>query len=682
MPNNLQASLAPWGVSLFCSIFVSLAAMAQGPETAQADSAFSRRGYFTAADEYTAAYTKVKTDVNLKGYCAFRAGESFRLHFKNKSAVEWYEKAIGLRYGEQEADLYLSYGDALRSLLRWDEAIKMYEKYRDAGGSKKVSKQRIESADYVAILIEEADSRYVIESLPILNSVESDCQPVITGKNDNEVIFASARLSSKGSNIDPITGEKWYDLFVSEIDKKDDWATARWAEPTPLGNTICTQHHEGAPCLDSEGKTLYFTRVEETKIGGETGNLPPDIWYSKKQGTRWGASERLNIVNRESGDESSVGSPTLSPDDNVLVFASNMPGGQGGMDLWYLEATDGSFEGAIPQNLGPEINTPGNDWYPFYRDNGSLYWATDAREGGYGGLDIWMARGTEEPMTFGEPEMMPYPINSVTDDFAITFRPGKDEGMFSSNREEGDEKGMDDLYMFYLPPISVCMQADVYDQTTGNTLTGAKLHVVCAETGEEIDYDFEAVELGGQLYCDGIFKAGQSYSVTASFDGYLTNGVNFNYVGVERDRTLPIEFPLQEAVLAKDYDMPQVLFPFGSAELLIDETVNSADSLTFLIDLLERNENLIIKVKSHTDSRGTASDNLKLSQQRAETCVNYLVENGIPMARLRPEGFGETQLLVSDAEIAKMPKDEQESAHQINRRTVFEILSFDYKPED
>lgn len=678
MPNNLQASLAPWGLTLFCSIFVSLAAMAQGPETAEADAAFERRGYFLAADEYTAAYAKIKTDVNLKGYCAFRAGEAYRLHHKNKSAKEWYDKAIGLKYGDQEPDLYLSMGDALRSLLRWDEAIEMYQKYRQAGGSKRVSKERIESTDYVAILIEEADSRYVLESLPILNDVSYDYTPVITGKNDNEVIFASSRESSAGSNRDKITGEAFADLFMSEIDKKDDWATARWSEPVPLSNTICTEHQEGAPCLDSEGKMLYFMRCRQE---GET-FFPCEIYYAKKQGTRWGASEQLNIINRELDDSSRIGHPTLSPDDNMLVFASNMPGGQGGTDLWYLEARDGSFEGAIPQNLGPEINTPGNEQFPFYRDNGSLYWATDAREGGYGGWDIWMARGTEESMTFGEPEMMPYPINSVTDDFAITFRPGKDEGMFTSNREEGDEKGLDDLYMFYLPPISVCMQADVYDQTTGNTLTGAKLHVVCAETGEEIDYDFEAEELGGQLYCDGIFKAGQSYSVTASFDGYLTNGVNFNYVGVERDRTLPIEFPLQEAVLAKDYDMPQVLFPFGSAELLIDETVNSADSLTFLIDLLERNENLIIKVKSHTDSRGTASDNLKLSQQRAETCVNYLVENGIPMARLRPEGFGETQLLVSDAEIAKMPKDEQENAHQINRRTVFEILSFDYKPED
>ena len=414
---------------------------------------------------------------------------------------------------------------------------------------------------------------------------------------------------------------------------------------------------------------------------GET-FFPCEIYYAKKQGTRWGASEQLNIINRELDDSSRIGHPTLSPDDNVLVFASNMPGGQGGTDLWYLEAQDGSFEGAIPQNLGPEINTPGNEQFPFYRDNGTLYWSTDAREGGYGGWDIWMALGTQEPMVFGEPEMLPYPINSVTDDFGITFRPGKDEGMFTSNREEGDEKGLDDLYMFYLPPISVCMQADVYDQSTGNTLTGTKLHVVCAETGEEVDYDFDSMELGGQLYCDGIFKAGQSYTVTASYEGYLTNGVNFNYVGVERDRTLPVEFPLQEAVLAKDYDMPQVLFPFGSADLLINDAVNSADSLTFLIDLLERNENLIIKVKSHTDSRGSAKDNLTLSQQRAETCVNYLVDNGIPMARLRPEGFGESQLLVSDAEIAKMPKKEQEKGHQVNRRTVFEILSFDYKPED
>ena len=678
MPQHLQASLARLGTFFFCFVFVAVSASGQGPETAEADAVFERRGYFKAADEYTAAYAKVKTDVGLKGYCAYMAGESFRMHYKNKSAVEWYEKAIGLKYGDKNADLFLHLGDAQRSLLNWDDAIEMYTKYREAGGSKRISRDRIESTDYVAILIEESDSRYVLEGLPILNDPSYDYTPVITGKNDNEVIFASSRASSQGSNRDEITGEKFADLFMSEIDKKDDWATARWSEPVPLSNTICTEHQEGAPCLDSEGKMLYFMRCRQE---GET-FFPCEIYYAKKQGTRWGASEQLNIINRELDDSSRIGHPTLSPDDNVLIFASNMPGGQGGTDLWYLEAQDGSFEGAIPQNLGPEINTPGNEQFPFYRDNGTLYWSTDAREGGYGGWDIWMARGTQEPMVFGEPEMLPYPINSVTDDFGITFRPGKDEGMFTSNREEGDEKGLDDLYMFYLPPISVCMQADVYDQTTGNTLTGAKLHVVCAETGEEVDYDFDSMELGGQLYCDGIFKAGQSYTVTASYEGYLTNGVNFNYVGVERDRTLPVEFPLQEAVLAKDYDMPQVLFPFGSADLLINDAVNSADSLSFLIDLLDRNENLIIKVKSHTDSRGSAKDNLTLSQQRAETCVNYLVDNGIPMARLRPEGFGESQLLVSDAEIAKMPKDEQEKGHQVNRRTVFEILSFDYKPED
>ena len=153
MPQHLQASLARLGTFFFCFAFVAVSAFGQGPETAEADAAFERRGYFKAADEYTAAYAKVKTDVGLKGYCAYMAGESFRMHYKNKSAVEWYEKAIGLKYGDKNADLFLHLGDAHRSLLQWDEAIEMYTKYREAGGSKRISRDRIESTDYVLSLI-------------------------------------------------------------------------------------------------------------------------------------------------------------------------------------------------------------------------------------------------------------------------------------------------------------------------------------------------------------------------------------------------------------------------------------------------------------------------------------------------------------------------------------------------
>ena len=142
------------------------------------------------------------------------------------------------------------------------------------------------------------------------------------------------------------------------------------------------------------------------------------------------------------------------------------------------------------------------------------------------------------------------------------------------------------------------------------------------------------------------------------------------------------EYLLKEIVLNKEYDMPVVLYPLGSADLLMDENVNSADSLNYLVDLLERNENLIIQLEAHTDSRGSASANKSLSQRRAETCVDYLKENGVVAERMVAVGYGEDALLVSDAEIARLPKEDQERAHQRNRRTVFKIVAFDYKPAE
>ena len=167
-----------------------------------------------------------------------------------------------------------------------------------------------------------------------------------------------------------------------------------------------------------------------------------------------------------------IGHPTLSPDDEILIFASDMPGGLGGKDLWYVEAIDGSFVGAIPQNLGPGINSPGDDMFPHFRDNGDLYWSTNGREG-LGELDLWKAVAGEGKLSWGEPKALPYPLNSASDDFAISFRDGIEEGMFTSNRVGG--KGQDDLYSFRLPPLEFCYQAYVYDYDTGMPLSGASV---------------------------------------------------------------------------------------------------------------------------------------------------------------------------------------------------------------
>ena len=665
MPHNLQASVARLSATLFLSMFSAIAVFAQSDLTAEADRAFERRGYFEAAREYVALYAKIKSDVDLKGYCAYQAGEAYRLHHEPEMATEWYDKAIGLKYGNRENRIFLVYGDALRDQEAFDEAIEMYARYQSEGGDSRVAEDRIEQADLAAIMIEEPESRYIVEPMVILNSASYDFCPTYTGKDQDELVFASSRESATGTAEDPITGQAYMDLFHSDLDKK-----GRWSEPEPLSNTICTEHNEGGACFDSDGKTIYFTRCMEV----DGSNLACDIFMAKKQGNGYGASMPLGLINRDENDSSQVGHPTMSPDDNILIFASDMPGGFGGKDLWYVEANDGSFAGSIPQNLGASINTAGDDMFPHYRDNGDLYWSTNGREG-LGELDIWKAEAREGKLAWAEPTALPYPLNSVSDDFAIAFRDGVEDGMFASNRVGG--KGVDDLYSFKLPPLEFCYQAYVYDYDTGMPLSGA---TVTLESKDGSSNAFTTDSEGELALCDGEIGEGMTFSVDVAFEGYIGTGDMLTTEGLTESTTLAREYLLKEIVLNKEYDMPVVLYPLGSAELLIDASVNSADSLNYLVDLLDRNENLVIQLEAHTDSRGSSSANKKLSQDRAETCVNYLVEKGIASERMVPVGYGEDALLVSDAEINRLPESERERAHQRNRRTVFKIIRFDYKP--
>ena len=665
MPTNLQASVARLSATLLFSLFAAAAAFAQSDMTLEADQAFERRGYHEAAREYVALYAKIKSDVTLKAYCAFQAGEAYRLHHEPEMATEWYDKAIGLKYGDRNSMVFLVYGDALRDQEAFDEAIEMYARYQSAGGDSKVAESRIENADLAAIMIEEPESRYIVEPMVLLNSASYDFCPTFTGKKQDELVFASSRESATGTDEDPITGQAYMDLFHSEMDKK-----GRWSEPEPLGNTICTVHNEGGATFDSDGKVIYFTRCMDM----DGSNLACDLYMAKKQGASYGASTAMGLINREENDSSQVGHPTLSPDDNILIFASDLPGGFGGKDLWYVEAVDGSFEGAIPQNLGGSINTAGDDMFPHYRDNGDLYWATNGREG-LGALDLWKAEAREGKLAFAEPTALPYPLNSAADDFAISFRDGMEEGMFTSNRVGG--KGVDDLYSFKLPPLEFCYQAYVYDYDTGMPIEGA---TVTLESNDGSSNAFTSDGEGELSLCDGEIGENMTFNVDVAAEGYIGTGDLVTTAGLTESTTLAREYLLKEIVLNKEYDMPVVLYPLGSAELLVDESVNSADSLNYLVDLLERNENLVIQLEAHTDSRGSASANKKLSQDRAETCVNYLQEKGIAAARMVPVGYGEEALLVSDAEINRMAAGDRELAHQRNRRTVFKIIRFDYKP--
>ncbi|MGY8918576.1 MAG: hypothetical protein ACKVJ6_09895, partial [Flavobacteriales bacterium] len=397
MQNYLQAILTRSLVS--CVFFLGALSGSFAQELyEEADIAFNRRGYFEASSDYIAAYAKVKTDLDLKAYCAFQAGECMRLLHDPREATEWYDKALGLKYAKTNPKIYLLYGDALRDQEDFYGAMDWYEKYGDAG-DRSVADLRIESADIAALAIEEPPSRFIVEPMIVVNSPSYDFAPVYASNKSNVLVFASSRESSAGTGEDPITGEAFMDLFTTTQDKK-----GRWGEPEPLGNTISTNDNEGSAAFDNKFNTIYFTRC----VDQDGSNLACDIYFAPVMGRSFGASQPLNLINRESDDSTQIGHPALSLDGNFMVFASDLPGGFGGKDLWFSAFDEDNENWGDPENLGSEINSEDDEMFPSFRADGSLYFSSN-RAGGLGGFDLCYAEAREGVMAFSEVKFLPYP---------------------------------------------------------------------------------------------------------------------------------------------------------------------------------------------------------------------------------------------------------------------------------
>ncbi len=665
MPQTLQVVLSRLGLALLLCLTGTLSIHAQSDATAEADGHFERGGYFEASKEYIKAYPRMKNDIDEKARCAYLVGECFRLMLTPDAAEEWYDKAIGLRYGEDHPEIYLHYGDIMSMQQEFDEAIEWFQTYQEKGGDESVAQARIQQADDDALALDEPPSRYIVQNLLLLNSDAYDFGAGFASKKSDEIVFASSRESATGSGEDPITGQSFMDLFRAEQDKK-----GRWSTPEPLNSTVNTPSNEGTVTFDKKFKSMYFTRC----IVENDNNYACDIYRASVMGTRMGPSELVDLVNREVDDSSQVGHPAMSPDQNYMFFASDMEGGFGGKDIWYVKYDEREDSFGQPVNMGAGINTPEDDMFPAMRYDGALYFASKGH-GGLGGLDIVRAMPLEGEMAFAEVEVMPYPINSSSDDFGIIFYENEDRGILTSSRPGG--KGKDDLYSFTLPNIEFCFRANVYDYDTGIPLMGT----VTVQGSDGNSWELTADVDGGVSLCEEEIQKNTTYTVEVKNDGYIGTGDRFSTVGLTESTTMAREYFLKE-ISEKEYPMPLVLYPFNEAALLINSEVNSADSLNYLLDLLQVNETFVIQLEAHTDSRGDNAYNKELSQRRAQTCVDYLISRGIDQDRLVAVGLGEEQLLVSDAEIKAMADDAaREAAHQTNRRTVFRILRFDYVPK-
>jgi len=402
-----------------------------------------------------------------------------------------------------------------------------------------------------------------------------------------------------------------------------------------------------------------------------------DIWVSKKVGNNYAEPVKLNL-RPDKNDTITIGHPTLDKDETMLVFASDMkwPGHKGGKDLYMVKLDKDGMPTGAPTNLG-EVNTPKDEMFPFIRHDGSLYFSSTGRAG-MGGMDIFHAEKSGESWT--AIDNLKSPINSSSDDFGIVFEGEEERGFFTSNRPGG--KGQDDIWRFYLPDLVFGLQGTAYDKASNQPLAGAKVSVVgtngsnfSAITDDNGGFTF--IENGKDRY----IKENTTYSILVEKEGYLVVKDQVTTVGLQESTTFVKEYYLQPTIVegkSVTIKLPEVQYDLGKFDLRPE----GKDSLETLYQTLIDNPTIIIELAAHTDTRDSDARNLTLSQNRAQSCVNYLVTKGIDPVRMVAKGYGETQPRISDAQIKAMKtEEEREAAHQSNRRTEFRVLSYDYVPK-
>lgn len=633
----------------------------------EADNAFANEAYFSAIDLYKKAYAK-ESSASEKARMLYQIAESYRYTLDYEQQVVWYNKALKAQYEAPEAFLYLA--EAYHRQGDFTQAVEYFDRYL----AKKPGDARAELGKRQSAFAQETrkePTRYIVQNELLLNSPEYDFAAAWGSDDFATLFFSSSRQGAQGMEIDARTGESFQDIFVTTRDQK-----GKWSEPERLTYRVNTIHNEATPYLTKSRDMMFFTRCESTKDE----NKGCDVFLARKADNSWATAQLVPLKNKESSDLTTTGHPVLTNDESHIIFSSDMPGGQGGKDLWIAPFDKASRTAGPPVNLGPDVNTDGDEMFPFVRTDGVLFFASDGHLG-MGGLDIFSAESTGD-LAWGNAQNLKAPINSTGHDFAIIWEGDKDRGFVSSDRTGG--KGKDDLYSFSMPPLLFALEGVVYDKDTQQPVPDATVKVVGSDGGS-----FEAMSDGSGAFTfekkgeERFINPETNYSIEVSKEDYLVAKDQISTVGLNESTTFLKEYFITFTAPDKAIEFPEVRYAYNKAELQINEEVNSADSLDFLFRTLVDNPTIIIELQAHTDSRGNDAYNLDLSQRRAQSCVAYLASKGIPGERMVARGYGEKKLRITDEQIAKMgSEEEKEAAHQKNRRTEFSVLSFDFVPRD
>jgi peptidoglycan-associated lipoprotein len=629
-----------------------------------ADIAFDNHQYFNAVELYKQAYTKVKK-ADVKSKILFRTAQSYQEINDLKGAETYYSKAIKAKYPDPTAILFLA--DVLKSQQRYEEAIVEYNNFKKEMPSDVRGENGVKSCE-LAKQWKDAkntpETRLKVENMALINSKESDFSPAYADKKHTTLVFTSTRQGATGA-IDITTGQNHSDLFETKVDKNGKWST-----PVPMSSNIVSKMNEASISVAKKGDVMFMTRCPEKKNSA----LKCQLYVCKKQGPSWAEPELLPFC----VDSVAFAHPAISADGKTLYFTSKLSSGYGGKDIWMSSYDSKAKTWGEPVNLGPTINTSGDEMYPYIADDDKTLYFSSNQHLGMGGLDIFKAEKDANGKFTKAPENLKYPMNSAGDDFGIIFDGNKIKGYFTSNREGG--KGSDDIYSFVLPPLFFNLTGTVVSEENNEPILNANVRLK-GSSGDMFEF---------KTLADGKYnfklKENTSYEVTVATDkntssqtfkiGFLATKDMGKLTTVDENESKDFIKDFALTPVKAEIRFPAVQYDLGLATLRPE----SKDSLDFLYQTLIDNPGIVIELQSHTDSRGSNQKNQVLSEERAKSCVTYLhEEKKIPLERLTSKGWGEGKLLIKDAVINKAKtKEEKEALHQKNRRTVFRIVSWDY----
>lgn len=649
---------------IVCLLLTAVAAGCRTPKLSEADAQFQRGEYYDASVTYKKVYNKLrkKEERPQRGEVAFKMGRCYRLLNMSARASAAFQNA--LRYEYPDSTTHFMLAQALHADGKYAAALRSYDKYHEFCPDDSLAINCAEGCR-TAQEIRARGSRYVVKQAKLFNSRRADFCPMYLGADCDQIYYTSTTEKATGDKKSEITGMKNADVFFSKKNEKGEWE-----RPEPVEGELNTEFDEGIVAFSPDAQTMYLTKARREL------NAPTsvEIYTSTRSDAKWSAPVKFEIT---ADTLSTFGHPAVSPDGEYLYFVSDMPGGYGGKDIWRISLKE--RQGSLV-NLGPDINTEGNDDFPYVRSDGSLYFSSDGHPG-MGGLDIFRATAVGDPADLRwKVENMGFPINSAGDDFGITFGKGED-GFFSSNR--GDARGYDHIYSFEYDPVRITIEGLVMDKDE-EPVKNAIIRIV----GNDGSNQKEVARDDGSF--SFALQRGVKYVMLAGAKGYLNQKQEFASDSTMEDANYWVEFILPS--ISKPSVVENIFYDYDKADLRSE----SKTALNELIAVLHDNPNVTIEMASHTDRWGSDAYNINLSERRAKSVVDYLVENGISRDRLQPHGYGKSRPKTVTKRIARLypqfkegdilteefiktlSEEDQQAADQINRRTEFSVLSLTY----